>query len=406
MYKSDEKLGRDMSQNRIFSRDFILDAAISLFCSLNYFALLINIVGFSTETFGATAAEAGLAAGVYVIGGLLARIFIGKYVELVGRKRMLIAGVSFALIMSIAYFWVSSLIMLYAVRLLHGLAYGVTSTCTNDIVSKLLPRERRGEGMGYFLLSVTFASAIGPLLGMELGATGDYGLVFSVGVVMYTLALICALLIHVKDEELTEQQISDAKSFRPENLIQKAAIPLAAICMVFYFAYSGVLSFIDSFSQETGMVTAATFFFVLISAGTLISRLTTGKIFDRKGPDVVMFPGYIAFIVGMLVYANTRSDILFLASGFVIGYGISIIYSVCQTMVINNTPPHRYGVTTSTFSAIVDLGSGMGPMILGVILPLTGFVGMYIMCAMIGVVSLLMYITFGRRYGKKLASGT
>lgn len=109
-----------MQRSAIFTRDFFLDAAISLFCSLNYFALLINIVGYSTDTFGATPGEAGLAAGIYVIGGLFARIFIGKYVELVGRKRMLILGVSFALIMSVSYFWVSSLIILYIVRFLHG----------------------------------------------------------------------------------------------------------------------------------------------------------------------------------------------------------------------------------------------------------------------------------------------
>ena len=394
-----------MQRSSIFTRDFFLDAAISLFCCLNYFALLINIVGFSTDTFGASPGEAGLAAGIYVIGGLFSRIFIGKYVELVGRKRMLIMGVVFALVMSVSYFWVSSLMVLYVVRFLHGMAYGITSTCTNDIVSKLLPRERRGEGMGYFLLSITFASAIGPLLGMELGSTGDYNLVFSVGVVMYSLALVCALVIRVEDEVLTEEQISDAKSFSPSNLFQKAAVPLAMISMVFYFAYSGILSFIDPFSEETGMVAAATFFYVMISAGTLVSRLTTGKIFDRKGPDIVMFPGYIAFIVGMLVFGTTRSDILFLASGFVIGYGISIVYSICQTMVINETPAHRYGVATSTFAAIVDLGSGLGPMVLGVILPSTGYTGMYIMCALIGVISLLMYIGFGRKHGRKVGLG-
>src|SRR5574344_2124904 len=114
-----------MQRSSIFTRDVFLDAAISLFCCLNYFALLINIVGFSTDTFGASPGEAGLAAGIYVIGGLFARIFIGKYVELVGRKRMLIIGVVFALIMSLSYFWVSSLTVLYVVRFLHGMAYGI-----------------------------------------------------------------------------------------------------------------------------------------------------------------------------------------------------------------------------------------------------------------------------------------
>lgn len=383
-----------MEKERIISRDFLLDTTISFFCVINYFALLINIVSFSTSEFGASSAEAGLAAGVYVIGGLLSRILIGKYTEMFGRKRMLILGNIIALVMSFAYFGVGSMEMLYAVRFMHGIAYGVTSTATSDIVAKLLPNSRRGEGLGYFYLNVTAASAIGPLLGLKLGATGNYDLVFSVGVLMYSLALICALLIRVPEEKLNLEQIADAKSFKPGNLLQFSAIPLSIVCMVFYFGYSGVLSYIDSFSDVNGMVEAAAYFYIFISLGTLISRLTTGKIFDRRGPNIIMIPGYIAFVIGMVLFATTTNETVFLASGLIIGFGISIVYSICQTMVVNNSNPERYGVTTATFAAIVDLGSGMGPMILGTILPLLGFNGMYLTCAVLGVVSLVMYLVF------------
>ena len=156
-------------QERLFTKDFILDTAISLCCSLNYFTLLINITGFATVTFGATSAEGGLAAGLYVIGGLISRVCLGKYVEMVGRKKMLIFGLVIALVMSVTYFFVSSMAMLYVIRFLHGTAYGLSSTCTNDIIAKIVPQSRRGEGLGYFLLSITIATAIGPFLGMTFG---------------------------------------------------------------------------------------------------------------------------------------------------------------------------------------------------------------------------------------------
>ena len=182
-----------MQKARLFTKDFMLDASISLCCSLNYFTLLINMVGFASVTFGATEAEAGLAAGLYVIGGLLSRIFLGKYIELVGRKRMLIIALAAALVMSCTYFFVSSLMMLYVIRMLHGLCYGLSSSCTGDIIAKILPAERRGEGLGYFYLSVTIATAIGPFLGMAFGRDGNYDMVFSVGLVMYSLALLLSL---------------------------------------------------------------------------------------------------------------------------------------------------------------------------------------------------------------------
>ncbi len=391
-----------MRRERLFTKDFILDTAISLCCSLNYFTLLINITGYAMLTFGATSTEAGLAAGIYVIGGLISRVTLGKYVEMVGRKKMLILGLSIALIMSATYFFVSSMAVLYVIRFLHGTAYGISSTCTNDIVARILPQSRRGEGLGYFLLSVTIATAIGPFLGMGFGQDGNYTAVFTVGLVMYSVALVLALFLKVPEETLTEEQKAEARSFDPKHLFQFSAVPLAITCMVFYFAYSGVLSFISSYAEAIDLVEAAMYFYLAVAVGTLISRLTTGKIYDSRGPNIVMFPAYIAFFIGMLAFSQATSAIVLLCAGFIIGYGVSIVYAINQAIVVSKSPARRYGVTTSTFAAIVDLGSGLGPSVMGMILAFAGYREMYLICAFISLISLVMYwFIHGRRFGKE-----
>ncbi len=391
-----------MQRERLFTKDFVLDTAISLCCSLNYFTLLINITGYAMLTFGATSTEAGLAAGIYVIGGLISRVTLGKYVEMVGRKKMLILGLSIALIMSVTYFFVSSMAVLYIVRFLHGTAYGISSTCTNDIIARILPQSRRGEGLGYFLLSVTIATAIGPFLGMGFGQDGNYTAVFTVGLIMYSVALVLALFLKVPEETLTEEQKAEARSFGLKHLFQFSAVPLAITCMVFYFAYSGVLSFISSYAEAIDLVEAAMYFYLAVAVGTLISRLTTGKIYDSRGPNIVMFPAYIAFFVGMVAFSQATSAVVLLCAGFVIGYGVSIVYTINQAIVVSKSPARRYGVTTSTFAAIVDLGSGLGPSIMGMILAFAGYREMYLICAFISLISLVMYwFIHGRRYGKE-----
>ena len=391
-----------MQRERLFTKDFVLDTAISLCCSLNYFTLLINITGYAMLTFGATSTEAGLAAGIYVIGGLISRVTLGKYVEMVGRKKMLILGLSIALIMSVTYFFVSSMAVLYIVRFLHGTAYGISSTCTNDIIARILPQSRRGEGLGYFLLSVTIATAIGPFLGMGFGQDGNYTAVFTVGLIMYSVALVLALFLKVPEETLTEEQKAEARSFDLKHLFQFSAVPLAITCMVFYFAYSGVLSFISSYAEAIDLVEAAMYFYLAVAVGTLISRLTTGKIYDSRGPNIVMFPAYIAFFVGMVAFSQATSAVVLLCAGFVIGYGVSIVYTINQAIVVSKSPARRYGVTTSTFAAIVDLGSGLGPSIMGMILAFAGYREMYLICAFISLISLVMYwFIHGRRYGKE-----
>lgn len=389
-----------MKDERIFTRDFTLDMMISLCCSLNYFTLLINITGFAAFRFGSDTAIGGTAAGIYVIGGLLSRIVAGKYIEMVGRKKMLLIGLSFALVMSTIYFFVSSIAMLMAIRFLHGMSYGISSTCTSDIVAKLLPQSRRGEGLGYFFLSITIACAIGPLLGMTLGSSQNYDAVFFVGLVMYSLALVMALILRVPEETLTEEQIREAKSFTLNSMFQRSALPLALTVMVFYFSYSGVLAFIASYSEEIGLVETATFFYLSVAAGTLLSRIYAGRIYDERGPNKVIIPAYVGFIIGMTIFATTSDSLLFLFSGFIIGIGVSIVFSICQSIVVSRTPPRRYGVTTSTFSALNDLGTGLGPSILGILIAAVGFRDMYLVCAFIAFASFLMYWGIhGRRLG-------
>ncbi len=389
-----------MKGERIFTRDFTLDMMISLCCSLNYFTLLINITGFAAFRFGSDTAIGGTAAGIYVIGSLLSRIVAGKYIEMVGRKKMLLIGLSFALVMSTTYFFVSSIAMLMAIRFLHGMSYGISSTCTSDIVAKLLPQSRRGEGLGYFFLSITIACAIGPLLGMTLGSSQNYDAVFFVGLVMYSLALVMALILRVPEETLTEEQIREAKSFTLNSMFQRSALPLALTVMVFYFSYSGVLAFIASYSEEIGLVETATFFYLSVAAGTLLSRIYAGRIYDEKGPNKVIIPAYVGFIIGMTIFATTSDSLLFLFSGFIIGIGVSIVFSICQSIVVSRTPPRRYGVTTSTFSALNDLGTGLGPSILGILIAAVGFRDMYLVCAFIAFASFLMYWGIhGMRHG-------
>ncbi len=344
----------------------------------------------------------GTAAGIYVIGGLLSRIFAGKYVELVGRRRMLILGLVFAIIMSSTYFFVTSIAMLMIVRFLHGMSYGICSTCTGDIVAKLLPPERRGEGLGYYSLSITISCAIGPLLGMTLGAAKNYTGVFLVGLLMYSVSLVLALLIRVPEEALTEEQMAEARGFSLGSLFQRSAVPLAATAMVFYFSYSGVLSFISAYSEEIGMFGTATFFYLAVAAGTLLSRLCAGRIYDRKGPNTVMLPAYIGFMVGMGLFATTSVPALFLFAGFVMGIGISIVFSICQSIVVAKSPPRRYGVTTSTFSAMTDLGTGLGPSVLGILITAVGYRDMYLSCVAVAFASLVMYWAIhGMKHGKK-----
>ena len=86
----------------------------------------------------------------------MARPFAGKWIDLIGRRKMLFIGLLFFLIGTLAYFLISSLSLLIVIRLFHGMAFGTASNATVSIVSNIIPNQRRGEGTGYFAMSTNY----------------------------------------------------------------------------------------------------------------------------------------------------------------------------------------------------------------------------------------------------------
>ena len=91
-----------------------------------------------------------------------------------GQTRTLYLGVTLSLILTLSYFGAASMGLLLLVRFLHGAAFGATHVATGTVVAGVVPRERYGEGIGYFTLSQILATAIGPFIGLRLIQRGGF----------------------------------------------------------------------------------------------------------------------------------------------------------------------------------------------------------------------------------------
>ena len=155
-------------KEKLFNKGFISITLINFLVFLVYYSLMVIIAVVAQENLGATLSQAGLASGIYVIGTLLARLYVGKKLEVLGRRQTLRVGIVLYFITTLMYLYMPSLMVLYIVRLLNGFFYGTVSTATNAIVTEYIPLSRRGEGINYYGLSTSLAAAIGPFLGMLL----------------------------------------------------------------------------------------------------------------------------------------------------------------------------------------------------------------------------------------------
>ena len=123
----------------LWTKDFIIVTLINFFIVLIFYLLIVIITEYAIKSFDATLSQAGLSASIFVIGSVMGRLLSGKWIEAFGRKKMLILGTFLGLVMSALYFCVSTLLVLDLVRLMHGIAYGLSSTATGTIVANIIP---------------------------------------------------------------------------------------------------------------------------------------------------------------------------------------------------------------------------------------------------------------------------
>jgi MFS family permease len=212
------------------------------------------------------------------------------------------------------------------------------------------------------------------------------------------IGLVLSFFIEVQEITLTEEQKAELKGFKLSNFIEKKSIPITLIATVTAFCYSGILSFLSFFANENNISTAASFFFVVYAAAVLVTRPFTGRLFDLKGPNFIMYPSLISLLIGLFVLSQSHVSILLLIAGALVGFGYGTFMSSSQTVAVQSAPAHRVGLATSTFFILTDIGLGIGPFIQGFFVPSIGYSGLYIILGIIAVICLpLHYFLYGKR---------
>jgi MFS family permease len=386
-----------MDRPVLWARDFVLITLENLLAALNFYLLMVVVSQYAMKRFGSSPAEAGLSASIFVVGGLFARLFSGKWIGRWGYKRTLLVGVIVSLVMTLSYFAVNSVLVLLAVRFLHGVGFGITTTATGTIAANTVPKERSGEGIGYFSLSQTIATAVGPFIGMFLSRHGSFAMIFSACAVASGIGMLLSPFLSLRQMESARLQHEVMKGFKLDNFIEPKVIPISIVCLFIYVCYSSVVTFLTAYSQQIHLEDAAGFFFIVYAAVILVSRPITGRLFDRKGENSLMYPAILLFAAGMLLFSQTHHGSTLLLAGALIGLGFGVIQSVSQAIAVRMTPQHRMGMATSTYFIFSDIGMGIGPLIAGLAMSFAGYSGMYLGMAIVGAGCLAVYYTLHGR---------
>lgn len=384
----------------LWTKDFIFITLINFLMYIIHYALIVTVTSFTIDTFHAGEGMGGLAAGIFIIGMLFGRLFTGKYIDQLNLKKTLLASLVFSFVAIALYFLIHSLLVLIIVRLIHGIAFGMASTTTGTYSSTIVPEDRKGEGIGYYALSTTVASAIGPFLGILINQRFSFESNFIVCLICILLAGVLSLFISNIRQPMVDAENKEVNSAKGiGQFLQKQAIPISIVIVFVGIAYSSVLAFLDSYASHIGLAAAASFFFVVYAFSTFVVRPITGKVFDNYGANKVVYPVLVLFVIGLVLLSVTHSSWMLLFSAILIGIGYGTLIPSFQTIAIQASPPEKIGLATSTFYIFADLGAGAGPTLLGILIGSVGYRNLYMLMALllVGVIA-LYYFMHGRKH--------
>lgn len=387
--------------SRLWTLGFATAMATNFFVMMVFYLLMTTMALYAVERFGAEDSAAGFAAGAYVLGAVAARMFAGKYVDIIGRRRLLIITLVVFVAASLLYMPAGSYWALLLIRFVHGAAFGAASTTVSTSVMSLIPAHRRGEGTGYYGIAGMLATAVGPFVATVVIDSAGYELLFHLSTACSAAALLFALMLRPVERVVEPDELANIWRLRLSDLLDPAALRMAIVMFFAGVIYSAVLTFLNSYGAARDMLPGVSAYFAVYAITALVSRLFVGRIQDRRGDNAVLYPALVAFAVGILVIAIAPNSTVLAAAGALAGFGFGTLMTCGQAIAVTVTQPHRIGIAISTFFLMLDAGIGLGPLLIGVLVSALGFQGMYLTVAVatVGLVVLYHFMHGHRRLG-------
>lgn len=376
-------------QNGLWTKTFTLNMFINFVLYVVFYLLTVIMGSVALNQYHVSAGIAGLMSGIFIVGGFAGRLWAGNKVSQVGQKKMLIMAVIYYLLTTVLYFAVNNAVILIALRFIHGIGFGIAATASGTIVGSTVPIERRGEGIGYYALSLTLASATGPFLAILLYQTLGYNYILYSATGLLLLAVFAALALQV--EPIVVEKKTAKTPFKLNQLFERTALPIAFIGLLVGFAYATIVTFLATYTAHLHLLLAGSLYYIIYAIFALISRPFTGRIFDRRGAGAIMYPAFILFALGLMLTGAASTTIILLLAAALVGLGYGSFAPFGQTIAISNVAVDRIGAATSTFYGFMDVGVGIGPLILGLLIPILGYRHVYYLAAVVMVVVIFVY---------------
>lgn len=392
---------KNEKSSKLFSKNYTLLILISLITSLGYSMIASLISSYAVEL-GAGLSAAGVLAGIFSIAALVIRPFGGYATDILSKKNMCVFSTILICFSMMGYALSPGIRTMFAVRVLHGVAFGISGTANMALVCECIPKKRLAEGLGYYGLGQVLSQVIGPNIGMVVKDQFGYKTLFFIIAGMTVSAIVVLLFINNETEKKENNQNKERAKFSFRDLIAKECIVYALVAGVFSLGNGIVNSFLVLVGEERNIFGIALFFSV--NAGVLfVLRLVIGKIADRKSLSYIVNISLITSAISMMMIGKGHGLLLILIAAVLKAIGQGSGQISLQTACVKRVDIRKVGVATSTYYIGADIGQGLGPIIGGKISAMFDYRTMFYCVAALILVVMVLFNIYQKRLDRRVS---
>ncbi|MFQ5769116.1 MAG: MFS transporter [bacterium] len=376
-----------MNANKILTSQLILNwlTRILFFTSLS--ALLPTFPLYLKEL-GADESQIGLVMSSFAFGVLIFRPLVGKQIDTLGRKIIILLGTLIFIVAPILYVFIKSIPLLIPARIFHGLGMAAFGTASITLITDATSIQNRGEVLSYTSVSNTVAFAVGPILGIFIRDNwGDTTLFGFVSILAFSCFLISFLLKETRPHEISKNHIGYLQA-----ILKRRILVAFLIILLISITHGGIMFFLPIFLNDLVKVNIGVFF-AIYGTAALIIRFIVGRLSDRVGRGPVIVGALLCITAGVYLLSQTTSISLMFIAAVLYGFGFGSHQPTLSALVADNTTQETRGKIFSFYFGGFDLGISIAGILLGVIAETYGMKNMIILCSGLAVTAMLIFIS-------------
>jgi len=319
----------------------------------------------------------GLVATLNSIGMMLGSWLWGTASDYIKRRRLLaFLTLGLAGFMGVLIALPSANVVL-STAVFRSLMFAGVGTVSIAVVSASSIVQRRGKNLSYISSSRSFGFAAGSILAGILLAKLGYRFAF----ILFTgLPLIAFGIVWLLPNENPVERKESMGAWKA--IFTSGLIDLYLATALRQMAIFGTFALLYIYMESIGVPISLMGVVSAANGGTqVLALLAFGWLADRVGRRRIFMLGFFlsAMVPLFFVFAT---NIYGMVAGFVtLGISFSSLYVGSTAHIGDRVPPHRQGQMLGLYESSRGLGGLFGPVIAGLITPVIGFKGMFLVMA-------------------------